>query len=88
VFKALKLKPKRTIEFVMFMGEEQGLLGSKAYINKMLGDKSIRQVRYMVNLDMAGNPIGFNAFGRDEMLPFFTETGKKYKPLTPSFKIV
>ena len=29
-FKALKLKPKRTIEFVMFMGEEQGLLGSKA----------------------------------------------------------
>ena len=26
-FKALKLKPRRTIEFVLFMGEEQGLLG-------------------------------------------------------------
>jgi hypothetical protein len=85
MFKALKLKPKRTIEFVMFMGEEQGLLGSKAYINKMLGDKSIRQVRYMVNLDMAGNPIGFNAFGRDEMLPFFTETGKKIQAIDTVF---
>ncbi|MCY7359405.1 MAG: M28 family peptidase, partial [Rudanella sp.] len=29
-FRKLKLKPRRTIEFVMFMGEEQGLLGSRA----------------------------------------------------------
>ena len=33
-FQALDLKPKRTIEFVMFMGEEEGLLGSKAMIEK------------------------------------------------------
>jgi hypothetical protein len=31
-FKKLKLKNKRTVEFVLFMGEEQGLLGSKAYV--------------------------------------------------------
>src|SRR5690606_2237131 len=30
-FKVLGLRPERTIEFVMFMGEEQGLLGSTHY---------------------------------------------------------
>jgi carboxypeptidase Q len=86
VFKALKLKPKRTIEFVMFMGEEQGLFGSKAYISKMLEDKSIRQLRYMVNLDMAGNPVGFNVFGRDEMAPFFTQIGSKISAIDTAFR--
>jgi Iap family predicted aminopeptidase len=86
VFKALQLKPKRTIEFVLFMGEEQGLLGSKAYINKMIADKSIRQTRYMINLDMAGNPVGFNAFGRDEMVPFLTKTGNKIRAIDTVFQ--
>jgi Zn-dependent M28 family amino/carboxypeptidase len=31
-FKVLNLQPERTVEFVMFMGEEEGLLGSKAYV--------------------------------------------------------
>jgi Zn-dependent M28 family amino/carboxypeptidase len=44
----------------MFMGEEQGLLGSEAMVQQMVKDGTIRQVRYMVNLDMAGNPVGFN----------------------------
>jgi hypothetical protein len=86
VFKALQLKPKRTIEFVMFMGEEQGLLGSKAYIDKMKDDKSIRHLRYMINLDMAGNPIGFNAFGRNEMVPFFTETGSRIRAIDTTYQ--
>jgi hypothetical protein len=30
--KALDLKPKRTIRFVLFWGEEQGLLGSREYV--------------------------------------------------------
>src|SRR5690606_16794265 len=33
-FMALGIRPKRTIEFVLFMGEEQGLLGSKAYVHE------------------------------------------------------
>jgi Zn-dependent M28 family amino/carboxypeptidase len=86
VFKALQLRPKRTIEFVMFMGEEQGLLGSKSFINKMAGDKTIRQLRYMINLDMAGNPIGFNAFGRDEMVSFFTETGNRIHAIDTTYR--
>ena len=40
-FKALNLKPKRTIEFVLFMGEEEGLLGSKAMIERSKKNNSI-----------------------------------------------
>lgn len=86
IFQTLNLKPKRTIEFVMFMGEEQGLLGSKAMVRKMIKNKSIRQVKYMMNLDMAGNAIGFNAFGREEMIPFFQETGSKIQAIDSAYQ--
>lgn len=86
VFKALNLKPKRTIEFVMFMGEEQGLLGSKAMLEKMVKNKSIKRVRYMANLDMAGNPIGFNVAGREEMIPLFTKVGEQIQAIDTVFK--
>jgi hypothetical protein len=32
IFQNLQLKPKRTIRFVLFSGEEQGLYGSRAYV--------------------------------------------------------
>ena len=32
LFKALHLAPKRTVRFVLFSGEEEGLYGSKAYV--------------------------------------------------------
>ncbi|MFY0594061.1 M20/M25/M40 family metallo-hydrolase [Roseivirga sp.] len=78
-FKALNLKPKRTIEFIMFMGEEQGLLGSRAYVNAALKDGSIDQIKYVMNQDMSGNPIGFNAGGRPEAEQFFTNIGKEIR---------
>jgi len=34
LIKALGLKPKRTIRFVLFSGEEQGLHGSREYVNQ------------------------------------------------------
>ncbi len=40
-FKANKLTPKRTVEFVMFMGEEQGLLGSRYMVDEAVKDGSI-----------------------------------------------
>ena len=42
-FKALKIKPRRTIKFVMFMGEEQGLLGSKHMVRELVADGRHRQ---------------------------------------------
>jgi Iap family predicted aminopeptidase len=60
-FKALQLTPKRTIEFVMFMGEEQGLLGSKAYVNTAIKEKRIDNLRYMLNFDMTGDVRSFSS---------------------------
>lgn len=59
-FSALKIQPKRTIEFVLFMGEEQGLLGSNAYVKKALKDGSVNQIKYMLNYDMTNDPKGFS----------------------------
>ena len=36
IFKALKLQPRRTIRIGLWSGEEQGLLGSRAYVTKAL----------------------------------------------------
>ena len=74
-FKTLKLKPRRTIEFVLFMGEEQGLLGSRAMTEAYKKTGQLDQVRYMMNLDMTSNPVGINAFGRDDMMPLFKSIG-------------
>ena len=37
IIKALGLKPRRTIRVALWGGEEQGLLGSKAYVAKHFG---------------------------------------------------
>ena len=84
-FKALGLKSKRTIEFVAFMGEEEGLLGSKAYIDRAKKTGEIDEIVYMINLDMANNVHGFNGGGRDEMMPLLKEIGDKIKSIDPSF---
>lgn len=74
-FKANNLQPKRTIKFIMFMGEEQGLLGSKYLVNQAIENNTIDNIKYMMNLDMAGNPIGMNAGGQLQNEAFFTELG-------------
>ncbi len=85
-FKALKIKPKRTIEFVMFMGEEQGLLGSRSLVDDLKKSGQLDNVRYILNLDMTNDPSGFNAFGRSEMVPFLTEIGETVKLVEPAFQ--
>lgn len=84
-FKALGLKSKRTIEFVAFMGEEEGLLGSKAYIERAKKTGEIDDIVYMINLDMTNNVYGFNAGGREELLSLFKELGNKVKAIDPEF---
>ena len=85
-FKALKIKPERTIQFVMFMGEEQGLLGSKNFVKELKRTGKIDNVGYMMNLDMTNDPKGANAFGRDEMNSFFQEVGKAIQNIDKNFK--
>ncbi|KAA2219203.1 M20/M25/M40 family metallo-hydrolase [Maribacter flavus] len=74
-FKANNLQPKRTVKFVMFMGEEQGLFGSRHMVAEALKAGSMDKIKYMMNLDMAGNPIGMNAGGKLDNEAFFTDLG-------------
>lgn len=84
-FKKLKLQTKRTVEFVMFMGEEQGLLGSKAYVAQGLKDKNLGQVRFMLNYDMTNDPKGFSTT-RKEMEPLFKGWGAEVAKIDTGFK--
>jgi carboxypeptidase Q len=84
-FKKLNLQGDRTIEFALFMGEEQGLLGSTAYVNEAKQSNTLSQVAYVLNFDMAGNASGFTAGGRKEAASFFVETGAQIKAVDTSF---
>jgi len=76
-FAALDLKPKRTVQFVMFMGEEEGLLGSRYMVDEAVKNGTIDQIKYVMNQDMAGNPVGFGTGGRPEAEAFFKAVGEQ-----------
>lgn len=84
-FKKLNLKTKRTVEFVLFMGEEQGLLGSKAYVEQAKKDKTLNQVKFMLNYDMTNDPKGFST-SRGEMKELFTAWGADIAKIDTGFK--
>lgn len=84
-FMALKLQPERTVEFVMFMGEEQGLLGSRAYVEAATKDKSIDQIRYMLNYDMTNDPKGYST-SAEESKELFQSIGAIANSLDTTFK--
>ena len=83
-FKKLGVKPKRTVEFVLFMGEEQGLLGSKAYVDQAKKNGTLAQVRFMLNYDMTNDPKGFNT-SREELEQLFTSWGSEVAKLDTNF---
>jgi carboxypeptidase Q len=85
-FKANNLKPKRSVQFVMFMGEEEGLLGSSYMVNEAIKDGSIETIKYMVNLDMTGNPIGINAGGKLDDSTFFHNLGAEVAKVDTIFR--
>ena len=39
ILAAAKAQPKRTIRFILWTGEEQGLLGSEAYVKALAAEK-------------------------------------------------
>ena len=53
LFAAAKERPRRTLVFVAFGGEEEGLLGSNFYVNKNPA-APIAQTIAMLNMDMVG----------------------------------
>lgn len=65
-------KPKRTIRFVLFTGEEQGSLGSFAYVK--LHNAEIPNHLGALVLDSGQGPIkGFSLGGRNDLVPSFEQ---------------
>jgi len=70
--KATGLRPRRSIRFILFSGEEQGLLGSHAYVRLHRGE--LDKAAGVVILDEGTGPVtGFSLGGRKDVLPAMTE---------------
>ena len=52
LFTSQKLRPRRTIVFMAFSGEEEGLLGSNYYVNHPI--VPLANIAAMINMDMIG----------------------------------
>ena len=61
-------RPRRTIRFVWFMGEEHGLHGSRAYVKQHADE--LDSIVAMVNVDMPGSPRNFSHDGHPEVEEF------------------
>jgi Zn-dependent M28 family amino/carboxypeptidase len=84
-FIKLGLKPKRSVEFVLFMGEEQGLLGSKAYVQHAEKNGGLDRIRFMINFDMTNDPKFFQATVEGAR-PLFEEISQAVMQVDPSFQ--
>jgi carboxypeptidase Q len=81
VLKALDLKLDRTVRIALWSGEEQGLLGSKAYIKEHFGDPATMKLSEAharlsgyFNLDNGTGKIrGVYLQGNDAMRPIFEQ---------------
>lgn len=85
VFKSLNLQTKRPVEFVLFMGEEQGLLGSRYMVKELEKNKGIQKIALMMNLDMVNNVRGFNAGGNDRLKKRMEEIGQVIRQVDSSY---
>ena len=85
-YKKLNLQNDRTIEFVLFMGEEVGLIGSKYYVNQALKDGSINQIKAISNMDMTTNPKSYYST-MESNLPILTDYANDVQKVIPDFKL-
>ncbi|HEV8158996.1 MAG TPA: M28 family peptidase [Pyrinomonadaceae bacterium] len=70
LLKQLKIKPKRTIRFIAYMNEENGLVGGTTYAREE--DRNIAKHFAAIESDSgASHPLGFYFAGKPEAMPFF-----------------
>lgn len=82
--KASGFKPKRTIRFVLFTGEEQGLLGSLAY-TRIHKDEMSNHVAALVLDNGQGPVVKLNMGGHEDLIPAmekFTDSVKSFGEVT------
>ncbi|HKG15796.1 MAG TPA: M20/M25/M40 family metallo-hydrolase [Pyrinomonadaceae bacterium] len=64
--KALGLRPRRTIRFVLFTGEEEGMVGSIAYVGRHRGELDATVAALVMDIG-AGRPVGWFSMGRTDL---------------------
>lgn len=80
ILKAIGVKPRRTIRVALWSGEEQGLLGSLAYVEKHFGTFENQKPAYSkfggyFNIDSGtGRARGFSVFGPPEATGILNQT--------------
>jgi carboxypeptidase Q len=79
ILKSLGVKPRATIRFVFFSGEEQGCLGSRAYVEAHKAD--LDRIRMFVVMDGGAQaPAGLSVKGRSDLVAPLTSTAEVLRP--------
>ncbi|MEO7275714.1 MAG: M20/M25/M40 family metallo-hydrolase [Vicinamibacterales bacterium] len=86
ILKAIGARPKRTIRFALWSGEEEGLLGSKAYVAQHLEGPAQAAARdkfnVYFNIDPGAGPVyGFYLQGQDNVAPIFDAWLEPFKSM-------
>ncbi len=87
ILKAIGVKPRRTIRVALWSGEEQGLLGSKAYVAQHFGSFESPKPFYekfggYFNIDSGtGKARGMSVFGPTEAADILRESVKPFEDL-------
>jgi hypothetical protein len=79
------IHPERTVQFIFFMGEEEGLLGSYTHVRRAEKAGTLQQVWTMINTDMSVNPKGLRVWGGTADLAIFQAFAAEVRQLYPSF---
>lgn len=89
IIKTLGISPKRTIRIALWGGEEQGLIGSRGYVNKYLYNREKKekkegfdQFALYLNMDNgSGKFRGIYLEENDMALPFFKEWCRQFESM-------
>jgi carboxypeptidase Q len=66
-------RPRRTIRFAFWMGEELGLYGSRAHVDRRVEDGSLDRYVAVLNLDVVSAPVALGAMGRTGPAPLLRQ---------------
>ena len=89
ILKALDLKMDRTVRIALWSGEEEGLLGSQAYVKEHFADRETMQPKpeyykldaYFNDDTGTGRFRGIGVMGNDQVKPIFEEWLKPFHDL-------
>jgi carboxypeptidase Q len=82
-FKELGLQPRRTVRFVLFAGEEQGMWGSAGYVERHKAELDRHAAVVIFDIG-SGRTRGFYVNGRPELRPVLAKALSIYPGMGPS----